>query len=70
MKIIVDRKRCCGHALCNFTAPEVYLLDEQGYNSMGEFIVTEGHEDAAMTGALACPENAIRICDQTREEKD
>ncbi len=61
MKIIVDRKRCQGHAMCSFQAPEVFDLDDEGYNSMGTFAVKPGMEDAARRGALACPEQAIEI---------
>jgi ferredoxin len=64
MKVIVDRHLCQGHALCSFTSPEVYLLDEQGYNSMGEFTVKPGQEEAARRGAEACPEGAIRIVEE------
>jgi ferredoxin len=61
MKIIVDCDRCQGHALCAAQAPDVYELDEQGYNSMGEFTVKPGQEDAAIEGANWCPEEAITI---------
>ena len=36
MKIIVDCDKCQGHALCASQAPEVYELDDTGYNRMGE----------------------------------
>lgn len=61
MKIIVDCDRCQGHALCAAQAPDVYELDEQGYNSMGEFTVKPGQEDVAREGANWCPEEAITI---------
>jgi len=31
MKIIVNSKACAGHARCNHVAPELYLLDDNGY---------------------------------------
>jgi ferredoxin len=61
MKVTVDRARCQGHAMCSFQAPEVYELDDNGYNSMGTFVVPAGLEDTARRGALACPEQAIQI---------
>lgn len=61
MKIIVDCDKCQGHALCASQAPDVFELDDTGYNSMGEFTVVEGQEDAARNGASWCPEGAITI---------
>ena len=59
MKVVVDCNKCQGHAMCASQAPEVYELDETGYNSMGEFTVVEGQEEAARLGASWCPEGAI-----------
>jgi len=61
MKIYVDSSLCVGHALCMFESPEVFVLDEQGYNKMGEFVVAPGQEESARAGMLACPEGAISI---------
>jgi len=61
LKMIVDRERCQGHALCAAQSPDVFELDEFGYNSMGEFIVKPGHEEAAREAAAWCPEEAITI---------
>ena len=63
MKIIVDCDKCQGHALCASQAPEVYELDDTGYNRMGEFVVVSGHEEAARLGASWCPEGAITVVD-------
>jgi ferredoxin len=48
-----------GHAMCMSVAPEVYELDEFGYNRMGAFAVGDDRRDAATRGLLACPEQAI-----------
>ena len=61
MKVVVDCNKCQGHAMCASQAPEVYELDETGYNSMGEFTVVEGQEEAARLGASWCPEGAISL---------
>ena len=61
MKVVVDCNKCQGHAMCASQAPEVYELDETGYNSMGEFTVVEGQEEAARLGASWCPEGAITV---------
>ena len=61
MKIVVDCDKCQGHAMCASQAPEIYELDETGYNSMGEFTVVEWQEEAARLGASWCPEGAITV---------
>lgn len=61
MKIIVKTELCQGHAMCAYKSPEVYTLNEHGYNDMPAFDVTLGHEDAALRGAAACPEGAIIV---------
>ena len=59
MRIHVDTERCSGHARCRALAPEVYELDDLGYNITPEMIVPPELETAARTGAQACPEQAI-----------
>lgn len=61
MKIKVRQDLCCGAGLCVKTAPEVFQLDELGYNKMDEQEVPPGLEDAARRGAAMCPEGAIRV---------
>jgi len=61
MKVMVDEYKCQGHALCAVKCPEVYVLNDEGYNSMGTFEVVEGQEDKAKLGAACCPEEAISI---------
>jgi ferredoxin len=66
MKIFVDQSRCQGHARCAAIAPELYRLDEQGYNRMEPFEVPVGLEDKAAKGARACPEAAIKVIRDAR----
>lgn len=47
MKAIVDGSLCAGHARCVFEAPEVYELDDLGYNSTTIDPVPPGLEDKA-----------------------
>ncbi len=61
MRIRVDTNRCSGHARCRAAAPEVYELDELGYNVTSEQTVAPGLEEASRRGAEACPEQAITI---------
>jgi ferredoxin len=62
MKIIVNREACSGHGRCHAVAPEVYTLDDDGYNAAdGEFEVAEHLHAAARLGADNCPERCITI---------
>jgi len=63
MKIRVDVNSCSGQARCAAIAPEVYVLNDVGYNATDELEVGEAHLVAACRGALACPEGAISIID-------
>ena len=63
MKALVDAEKCQGHARCIAEGPDVYVLDDQGYNSTSiEHVPDRLHEQARL-GALACPELAITIVD-------
>ena len=61
MRILVDVDKCTGHALCNARAPELFVLDDLGYNRTPVIEVPEGLEDAARAGVLGCPEQAMII---------
>jgi ferredoxin len=61
MKILVDPDRCQGHARCLAEGPDVYVLDDDGYNSTNVGEVAPSLEDQARRGALACPELALTI---------
>lgn len=68
MKYLVDPALCSGHGMCEATAEEVYTLDDAGFNAkVGvETEVPPGRENAAVAGANACPEQAIRILGEGR----
>jgi|TARA_B110000503_G_scaffold131042_1_gene205103 ferredoxin len=61
MKVKVDVKKCVGHARCAASAPEVYELDDNGFNVTAERQVHIGQEQKARRGARACPERIITI---------
>lgn len=65
MRYLVDQALCCGHGQCAAHAPDVYSLDDDGFNqAVGRFAEVEpGLEQAARTGASSCPEAAIRLFD-------
>lgn len=62
MKVTVDRSICTGHARCHALGPDVYELDDNGYNALdGEAEVPPGLEQQARDGADGCPERAITV---------
>jgi ferredoxin len=67
MKIRVIPDRCCGAQTCAMVAPEIYSINEEGFNAFVSepdgVPVTPGLEMKAMEGASACPESAIVIED-------
>lgn len=61
LRAICDKSICQGHGRCEAMAPEVYVLDDNGYLAGAEIEVPPGLEDAARLGAASCPEEAITI---------
>jgi ferredoxin len=63
MRYLVDPALCSGHGACAGVADEVYSLDDAGFNAIcgREVEVPVELEKAAVEGADACPDQAIRI---------
>ena len=61
MKIVVRKDLCCAAQLCLQSAPDLFRLDELGYNDSDGDEVPAGREADAREAARACPENAIRF---------
>lgn len=66
MRIRVDRDLCTGHALCVEQGPDLFVLDELGFNVTEERDVPTGQHEQARRGAQACPEGAISVEDDTK----
>ena len=64
MKVIVHAERCQGHARCLAEGPDVFILDDLGYNSTSIDNVPPHLQEQARRGALACPELAITIIEE------
>jgi ferredoxin len=47
--------------MCQAAAPNVYVLDELGFNVTPACEVPPALADEAVRGALSCPESAITI---------
>ena len=63
MKIHVDTDLCSGHARCEAAAPQVFTLDDEGYNATEDHVLAPDELRGASRGALACPEQAISLLD-------
>ncbi|MGL5839266.1 MAG: ferredoxin [Sphingorhabdus sp.] len=61
MKLITKIDLCVGHARCQAVAPDLVVLDENGYNDQAERDVPPELEQQARRAAKACPEGVISI---------
>jgi ferredoxin len=61
MRIRVDTQLCTGHALCHQQGPDVYVLNDLGFNETDQIDVPQELWEQARRGALACPEGAIMV---------
>jgi ferredoxin len=63
MRVSISEELCSGQGRCWKYAPNVYDLDDAGFNvHRGQQIdVPEGKEKAATMGMKACPERAITM---------
>jgi ferredoxin len=67
--IRVDPQLCTGHALCHLHGPDVYVLDDLGYNTTNRRDVPAELWEQARRGAQACPEGAIALEETEPDEK-
>jgi ferredoxin len=66
VRVRVDPEACAGHARCFDLAPDVFTLDDDGYNALrgaGEVEITGAAVELVRRAALACPERAIEVID-------
>jgi len=61
MKIRVRKDLCCAAQLCVQAAPDLFRLDELGYNDSDGDEVPPDQEDQARQAAGLCPESAIEL---------
>ena len=61
MRVKVNPQACQGNGRCAAVSPEIYTLDDLGYNVSGEFAITDEQGEAAFRGAGECPERAIQV---------
>ena len=63
VRIRVKVEGCMGHARCAAVAPDVYVLDDEGYNRTAEKVVGADQRESALRGKRACPERIITVED-------
>ena len=63
MRVKIDGEHCTGHGRCAKYAPNVFILDDNGYNADrgNEIDVPAGEEENAKRGMKSCPERAITL---------
>ena len=63
MRVKIDGEHCTGHGRCAKYAPNVFILDYDGYNADrgNEIDVPAGEEENAKRGMKSCPERAITL---------
>ncbi len=66
MRVKIDGEHCTGHGRCAKYAPNVFKLDDDGYNvDRGSVIeVPAGEEENARRGMKSCPEQAITLVEE------
>ena len=64
MKVTIDRKKCCGYAMCVETCPDVYQLDDAGYAYVAVEVVPPDLAAAARKGVGMCPQRAITVTEE------
>ena len=61
MKIRIRADLCCAAQLCTQIAPDLFRLDELGYNASDGDEVPPGKEEKASRAVASCPEGAISL---------
>lgn len=65
MRLRIDPVICAGHGRCSALGPDVFVLNDDGYNDMGDIEIPAGLEEQAWAGFEACPERAISMVDES-----
>ena len=61
MIVTVDRQTCSGHGRCNALAPEVFVLDSDGYLDIDNVEVPQELESRTQDAVWNCPERALKL---------
>jgi ferredoxin len=61
MRVEIDVAACCGHAMCTAIAPDVYQLNDEGYQYLASVEVPPELESDAVRAAASCPEQCLHV---------
>jgi len=59
--VVTDTAQCAGHARCSAVAPEIFELDDNGFNVDAVRQISAAQSVSAQRAARACPERAIAV---------
>ena len=60
MRIVVDRGRCSGQAMCESVAPDMFLVTD-GQVEIQVAVVPDGRLDEAEWAVSCCPNQALEL---------
>ncbi len=60
MRIVVDRGRCTGQAMCESVAPDMFLVTD-GQVKIQVAVVPDGRLDEAEWAVSCCPNQALEL---------
>lgn len=60
MRVVVDRDRCEGNAVCVGIAPDLFVLDEDDYVMVTKDPIPADQEALAEQAIAECPRAALR----------
>lgn len=59
MRVVVDRDRCEGNAVCVGIAPDLFVLDDEDYVAVTKDPIPVGDEGLAEQAIAECPRAAL-----------
>jgi ferredoxin len=61
MRIVVDRSRCTGQAMCESVAPDIFRVAGEGQVNILVTVVPDGRLDEAEWAVSCCPNQALEV---------
>jgi ferredoxin len=61
MRIVVDRDRCTGQAMCESIAPDIFQVTDDGQVEVQVAVVPDGRVSQAEWAVSCCPNQALEL---------
>jgi ferredoxin len=61
MRIVVDRSRCTGQAMCESVAPDIFRVAGEGQVNILVAVVPDDRLDEAEWAVSCCPNQALKL---------